>query len=94
MGHSLIIKNKERIKIFKDTGYLVYIYQKELDKTCFHHDMTDWDYKNLNRGTAVDKVLRDISFDIAKNPKYDRYQRGLASKVYKFFDKKASGGAI
>ena len=39
-------------------------------------------------------MLRDKAFNIAKNPKYDRYQRGLASMVYKFFDKKTSGGGI
>ena len=46
------------------------------------------DFKDLNRRTAADKVLRDKAFDIAKNPKYDEYQRVLASMVYKFFDKK------
>ena len=51
-------------------------------------------FKDLHRRTAADKVLRDKAFNIAKNPKYDRYQRGLASAVYKFFDKKTSGGSI
>ena len=46
------------------------------------------DFKNLARRIASDKVLRDKAFNIAKNPKYDGYQRGLASMVYKFFDKK------
>ena len=46
------------------------------------------DFKDLNRRTAIDKVLRDEAFNIAKNPKYDGYQRGLAPMVYKFFDKK------
>ena len=49
------------------------------------------DFKDLNRRTAIDKVLRDEAFNIAKNPKYDGYQRGLAPMVYKFFDKKTSG---
>ena len=52
------------------------------------------DFKNLNRRTAADKVLRHKAFDIAKNPKHDGYQRGLASMVYKFFDKKTSGSGI
>ena len=43
---------------------------------------------------ASDKMLHDKAFNIAKNPKYDRYQRGLASMVYKFFDKKISGSCI
>ena len=41
--------------------------------------------------TEADKVLRDKAYDIASNPKYDGYQRGLASMVYKFFDKKSIG---
>ena len=52
------------------------------------------DFKNLARRTAADKVLRDEAFNIAKDPKYDGYQRGLASMVYKFFDKKSKGGGI
>ena len=48
------------------------------------------DFKDLKRRTASDKVLRDKVFNIAKNPKYHRYQRGLASMVYKFFDKKSA----
>ena len=46
------------------------------------------DFKDLNRRTAADKVLCDKAFNIAKDPKYDGYQRGLASMVYKLFDKK------
>ena len=52
------------------------------------------DFKDLKRRTASDKVLREKAFSIAKNPKYDGYQRGLSSMVYKIFDKKTSGGAI
>ena len=48
------------------------------------------DFKDLGRRTASDKVLRDKAFNIAKNPKYGGYQRGLASMVYKFFDKKSA----
>ena len=40
--------------------------------------------------TACDRILRDKAFNIAKNSKYDGYQRGLASMVYKFFDKKSA----
>ena len=52
------------------------------------------DFKDLARRTASDKVLRDKAFNIAKNPKYDGYQRGLASMVYKFFDKKLKGSGV
>ena len=50
-----------------------------------------WGFKDLKKITASDKVLRDKGFSIAKNPKYDGYQRGFASMVYKFFDKKSKG---
>ena len=49
------------------------------------------DFKDLNRRTATDKLLRDKAFNIAKNSKYDGYQRGLAWMVYKFFEKKLLG---
>ena len=83
-------KNKERIQTFKETGDTSYIYKNELDKACFQHDMAYGDFKDLKRRTASDKILRDKAFNIAKNPKYDGYQRGLASMVYKFFDKKSA----
>ena len=52
------------------------------------------DFKDLARRTASDKVLRDKAFNIAKNPKYDGYQRGLASMIYKCFDKKSTGSDV
>ena len=53
--------------------------------------MSYGDFKDLTRRTSSDKILRDKTFNIAKNPKYDAYQRGLASMVYNIFDKKTSG---
>ena len=85
------IKNKERIQKFKETGDTSYIYKNELDKACFQHDIPYGDFKDIKRRTPSDKILRDKAFNIAKNPKYDGYQRGLASMVYKFFDKKSTG---
>ena len=81
--------------------YKLYL-QNELDKAYFQHDMAYGYFKDLARRTASDKFLRDKAFNIAKNPKYDGYQRGLASMVYKFFDKMSpslpdksvSGGGI
>ena len=87
-------KNKETIHKFKETGDTNYIYKNELDKACFQHDMGYGDFKDLERRTASDKVLRDKAFNIAKNPKYDGYQRGLVSMVYKFFDKKSKGRGV
>ena len=52
------------------------------------------DVKDFKRRTASDKILRDKTFNIAKNSKYDGYQRGLASMVYKFFDKKSERSGI
>ena len=75
-------KNKERISEFKETGDSRYIHQNKLDKACFQHDIVYGDFKDLNRRTAAHKVLRDKALDIAKNPKYDGYQRRLASMVY------------
>ena len=79
-------KNKERIQKFKEAGDSKYTYKNELDKACFQHDMGYGDFKDLARRTAADKVLRDKAFNIAKDPKYNGYQRGLASMVYKCFD--------
>ena len=49
------------------------------------------DFKDLTKRTAADKVLRKKAFKIANDQNYDGYQRGLASMVYKFFDKKSQG---
>ena len=85
-------RDKERIKEFKRTGDTRYIYRNELDKACFQHDSAYADHKDLINRTKSDKVLRDKAYDIASNPEYDGYQRGLASMVYKFFDKKSTAG--
>ena len=83
-------KHKQRIQKFKETGDAKYIYKNELDKARFAHDAAYFDSKDLTKRTVADKVLRDKAFNIAKNPKYDGYQRGLASIVYKVFDKKST----
>ena len=49
------------------------------------------DFKDWNRRTFADKLLHNKVFSFAKDPKYDGYQRGLASIVYTFFNKKTSG---
>ena len=75
-------------------GDTSYIYKNELNKPCFQHDMAFGDFKDLKKRTFSDKVLRDKAFNIAKNLKYDGYQRGFASMVYKFFDKKSKGSGV
>ena len=60
-----------------------FIYRNELDKACFQHDMAYGKAKDLKKKrTLSDKVLRDKAFRIASDPKYDGYQRGLASMLY------------
>ena len=74
-------KKNERIQKFKEAGDTNYIYKNELDQACFQHNMAYGDFKDLARKTASYKVLRDKAFNIAKNPKYDGYLRGIASMV-------------
>ena len=64
------------------TGNMEYIYKIDLHQACFQHDMT------------YGKFLRAKAFEIASNPKFDGYQRVLASMVYKSFDKKSTGSGI
>ena len=90
----LFTKNKKRIQKFKETGDTRYIQRKQLDKACFQHDLAYGDFKHLARRTASDKLLKDKAFNFAKNPKYDGYQRGLASMIYNFFNKKSKGGSV
>ena len=87
-------KHKQRIQKFKETGDTKYIYRNELDKACFTHDAAYSDSKDLTKRTVADKVLKDKAFNIAKDPKYDGYQRGLASMVYKSSDKKSKGSGV
>ena len=87
-------KNKERIEKFMQTGNTDFIYKNKLDKACFQHDMAYGKSKDLVKRTQSDKILRDKAFKIASDPKYDGYQRGLASMVYTFFDKKSSASGI
>ena len=87
--------NKERIEKFMQTGNTNFIFKNQLDKACFQHDMAYGKSKDLAiRLTQSDNVLRDKAFKIASNPKYYGYQRGLASMVYRFFDKKCNGSGI
>ena len=72
----LFTKSKKGIQKFNETGDSRYIYQNELDKTCFQHNMGYGDFKDLSRRTASDKVWHDKALNITKNPKYDGYQRG------------------
>ena len=81
-------KHNERIKKFKQTGDTHYLYRNELDKACFQHDAAYADNQDLLNRTREDKILGDKAYSIASNPQYDGYQRGIASMVYKFFNKR------
>ena len=82
-------KSKERIEKFMQTGNTDFIYKSEVNKACFQHNMAYGKSKDLAKRTQSVKTLRDKAFKIASDPKYDVYQRWLASMVYKFFDKKS-----
>ena len=81
-------------KEFKRTGDTRYIYRNELDEACFQQDSAYADHTDLIKRAEAGKVLRDKAYDIARNPEYDGYQRGLASMVYTFFDKKSTGSGF
>ena len=71
-----------------------YMHQNEPDKACLQLDMGDWDFKDLPRRTDAGKVLQKKSLHSTKNPKEDGYQRGLASILCKFSNKKSSASGV
>ena len=87
-------KHKQRIQKFMQTGITDFIYRNELDKACFQNDAAYSGSKDVVKRTQSDKIFKDRAFKSANNPKYDGYQRGLASMVNKFFDKKSKGSGI
>ena len=64
------------------------MYRNELDKDYFVDDAAYSESKDLAKSTISEKILKDRAYEIAINHGYHGYQRALASKVYKFFDKK------
>ena len=87
-------KTKKPLKNLKKKETQAIFTKMNLIKLCFQLDMAYGDFKDLARGTAFDEVLKDKAFDIAKNPKYNGYQTGLAFMVYKLFDKKSKGSGF
>ena len=83
-------RHKEKIKELKRTGDTRLLYRNELDKACFKHDAAYTKYKDIENRLISDQKLKNSAYDIARNPKYDGYQRGLASMVYKFFGSKVA----
>ena len=87
-------KHTQRIQDFLNTGELSYIYKNDLDKACFQHDMAYNKFKDLEKRTQSDIVLKNEAFKIASNPKYNGYERGLASMVYMFFNSRSKESAL
>ena len=84
-----LIKTKKEFKNSCTQEIQILFTKNDLDEACFQHDVAYGKYKDLTKRTQSDKALK-----IASNPKYDGYQRGLASMVYKFFDKNSRGAGI
>ena len=78
-------KHTQRIQDFLNTGKLSHIYKNDLVKACFQHDMAYNKFKDLEKRTQSDIVLKNKALKIASNPKYNAYEGGLASMVYNFF---------
>ena len=92
-GCGWFTKHRGRIPKFREIGDLKDIYKKELDKACFAHNAVYSDRKDIAKRTISENILEEITYEITANPKNDGYHRGLASMVYKFFDKKTGSGA-
>ena len=87
-------KHTQRIQDFLNTGQLSYIYKNDLDKACFQHDMAYNKFKDLEKRTQSNIVLKNKAYKVAANPKYNDYERGLVSMGYKFCDKKSKGSGL
>ena len=87
-------KHRERIQEIRKTSNLNSLYRNELDKACFAFDTAYSERKDVANSTISDKTFKDRAYEIAKNCGYDGYQMPLASRVYKFFDKKTGSGAV
>ena len=83
-------KHTQRIQDFLNTDKLSYIYKNDLDKACFQHDIAYNKFKDLEKRIQSGIVLKNKTYKIAANPKYN----GLASMVYKFFDKKSKESGL
>ena len=82
-------KHQQRIDQFMKDRRLSGIYKNELDKTCFHHDSAYNQDKDLVNRTKSEIVLKNKAYKIATNPKYNGYERALASMFWKFFNKRS-----
>ena len=83
----------KRIQEFKEICHLKHIYKNDLDKACSANDAPYSDSKDLAKRIISDKILKDITYEIATNIKFDGFERRLTCIVYKFFDKKRGLGS-
>ena len=81
-------KYHDWIQKLKETGDIKDLHWNELDKASFTHDTAYSGSKVLSKRTFLDKFLKYRAYEAVRNPNFDGYQRGLASMVYRFFDKK------
>ena len=79
-------KNFKRIKKFRKTGNLKYLYRNVLDEPCFAQEVHYSYSKDLTKRTISDEILKDRAYQIVINGKNDGYQRALVSTVYNFFE--------
>ena len=84
-------RHKQRVNNFMKDGKLSHILKNNSDAACFEHDSAYAKYKDRLNGKKSDVVLKIKALEIALNPKINEYERGLASMVYKFFDKRTKG---
>ena len=82
-------KHTQRINQFMKDGRLSHLYKNQLDKTCFQHDAAYNKYKDLKDRTQSDVVLKNKAYKIAADPKYNGYERALASIVWKYFNERS-----
>ena len=82
-------KHTQRINQFMKDGRLSHLYKDQLDKACFQHDAAYNKYKDLKNRTQSDVVLKNKAYKIAVDPKYNGYERALASMVWKFFNERS-----
>ena len=85
---ALFTKHCKRILKSTEASNLKHIYKNKLDKVCFAHDASYANSTYLGKRNISDKALKDKSFEIAGNPKYDGYPKGLESIVCNFFVEK------
>ena len=87
-------KHQKRIDMLMKDGRLSHLLKNRLDAACFQHDSAYAKYKDRLNRKQSDIVLKNKAVKVATDPRVNRYQRGLASMVYKFFNERTKGSDI